>query len=172
MNRQDDHQRQQTDHHHLGNTLHSGLQTERTDHDSKNYHNHHPEYIDARARQHLTKHSLNAFGIQSGKCSGHKAVKIIKHPTRNRGIKHHQYIVAKQRHITMQMPLASRFFQLLISLNRTFAACTSHRKFHRKNRNTHNSQKQQIDYDKNAAAVCSNHIWKTPYISDTDGASC
>ena len=70
------------------------------------------------------------------------------------------------------MPLLTRFFQCLISSDRTFLAGTSHRKFHTHDREPQNDQEQNVEQHKCTAASLTCHIWEFPHITDADRTPC
>ena len=65
----------------------------------------------------------------------------------------------------------TRFFQFVISADRTFAAGASDGQFHSQNRDGQDNQKDQVEKHEYAAAVVSGDIRKTPDVADADGTA-
>ena len=72
----------------------------------------------------------------------------------------------------MQVPFAAGLFQLFIGPDRRLAAGTAYGQLHGKDGNAHDDQKQQVEQNKDAAAVLAGNIGELPYVADADGAAC
>ena len=134
VHRQNHHDRQQREHHHLGHTLQAALQSKRIDCETHNDDNDHPAPHHKRLAKHFGKYCLHLFGRRPFKPSGSGQIEIMQHPSAHGRVKHHQQVVANHGQITVDMPFLPRLFQRLISAHRTFLTGAAHRKFHRHNR--------------------------------------
>ena len=69
------------------------------------------------------------------------------------------------------MPQTSFRFKLLIQMYGAFAAGAAHGKLHGHHGDPEDDQKQNVDQNKCASAVCSCQIRKLPHISNSDRAA-
>ena len=72
----------------------------------------------------------------------------------------------------MDVPFLAWFLQSVVSFDRAFLAGTSNRKLHSHNRQSQDSQEDQIKQYECTATALSGHVRKLPDISDSDGTAC
>ena len=172
VDRQNDHDGQQNDHHHLGNALQTALQTERVDHKADDNDRNHADRHNHRLAEHFRKGCLHLLTGRTDKSAADRQVEVVQHPAAHGGVEHHQQVVADHRQIAVDVPLAARLLERLIRPHRTFLACTADGKFHRHDRQTEDEQEQHIAHDERAAAVLTDHPRELPYVAHADGTAC
>ena len=172
VDRQNNHDGQQNDHHHLGNALQTALQTERVDHKADDNDRNHADRHNHRLAEHFRKGCLHLLTGRTDKSAADRQVEVVQHPAAHGGVEHHQQVVADHRQIAVDVPLAARLLERLIRPHRTFLARTADGKFHRHDRQTEDEQEQHIAHDERAAAVLTDHPRKLPYVAHADGAAC
>ena len=171
VDRKDNDQHQQADHHDLGDLLDPLLQTEAADGDTHNDRDNHKEQHLERRRQHRVEYLARRIGRRAGEGAGGKLDRVVEHPAGHRGIVHHQQIAAKQADPSVDVPLAALRLERLKGLHGALTAGTADGQFHRQHRHAHDDQKQQVHQHKDTAAVLPRHKGELPYVADTDGAA-
>ena len=172
---QDDHDDEQGDHHDLGHTLQTALQTLGAHEDAQGYHEYHPEGHDAGVCQHLGELPGHLVGVKARQLAGGGHVEIVQHPACHGGVEHHEQIAANEGEKTepaVDVPLLARLFQCLISAHRALTGGAAHRKFHSHDGQAQNDQEDQIKQYECAAAALSGDIREFPDVSDADGTAC
>ena len=105
--------KKQRDHHDLGDPFHAVLQAHAADTEADKNNNNHPERHGAGLRQHLIKDTANLIRRQSGEFSPEHFYNIGQHPAGDRGVEHHEQIVACHGRIGKQMPFRVFRFQYM-----------------------------------------------------------
>ena len=95
----------------------------------------------------------------------------MEHPAGDRGVEHHQNHTADKAGDAVQMPFGARLFQLPVHDDGTLLGCPAHGKLHGHNGQTQNDQEEQIDQNKDCAAVFTGDVGEFPYITHADGAA-
>ncbi len=111
---ENDHNGKQSQHHEFGDLFQTVLQSYGTDPESKQYDDGHKTDHPIGIGQHVFKNFPDGLHIRAGKGAVGHIKEVMKHPSRNRGVKHHQQIIAGHRRISVQMPFLPRFLQRLI----------------------------------------------------------
>ena len=172
VDREDNDQGQQTQHHDFGDALQTFLKTGAADQETNQNGNDHPESHLTGVGQHVAEYRIHGLSLETGEGAGGKLYTVAKHPAGNRGIIHHQNVVAQHTEDAVEVPFASGGLQCLIALQRALAASTANSQLHGQHGHTHDEQEQQIKQDKHAAAICAGDVWELPHITDTNGAAC
>ena len=166
------HDHEKRAHHDLGHLLQALLQAEGADRKAKHHHDAHIDRHGNGIRKHLAKMIPHSRRIQARKVALGGGNKVADHPARNRGVEHHENIVARQRKIAVNMPFTALGLQLLIEARGALLCRTSQSKFHGQNGNSHEKQKREIEEHEDRATVLSRHVGELPHVANADGASC
>ena len=172
VNSQDNHNDQKGDHHNLGNLFQAILKTAGTDKNTCDNNNDHPESHGYRLAKHICKLTGNTFRIKPLEFAGCCHIEVIQHPAGNGCVEHHQEITSDQSDISVDVPFLAWFLQSVIGFDRAFLAGTSNRKFHGHNRQSQDSQEDQIKQYECTATALSGHVREFPDVSDSDGTAC
>ena len=165
-------ERQQRQHHHLGDALQPFLHAEAADQKACHNNDDHENRHLARGGKHLIEYPADGFAAHAGgKAADKEFIEVIHHPTGNGGVVHHQKAAAQHTEPAVDMPLLSRLFQRFVCLNGTFPAGAPHGKLHRHDRNTHDDKADEIEQNEVPAAVLTGDIGEAPDIADADGAA-
>ena len=143
------------------------MQTETADKKAQQNHKNHPECHVTGAGEHVIKNCCNAVRIQTFEFAGQRLEDIGCHPAADRGVKHHQKIVACHTGIALQMPFCTGRLKHMERARRGFLAGAAHRKFHDHDRKTEQDKENKVNKDKRGAAVLSRNIRKTPDITQS-----
>ena len=172
VNSQQHDQCQQRQHHELGDALKAVLQAEAANKEARNDDKLRPEAHLAGVCQHFAENIADGLGVHAAaERAGQEFPEINDHPAGDGGVVHHQQEAADQAEPAVDVPLLSGLFQLAVGQHGAFASCAADGQLHRQNRHAHDQQADQIQEDKESAAVFAGDIGKAPDIADADGAA-
>ena len=103
--------------------------------------------------------------------AGQHAQRIVYHPARNHGVKHHEQIVSDDAEPTESMPMRVFRLQIMKRQRFTVTAGAANCVLANQNRPAQNRQTNQIQYNKCGTAVLSADIREFPYISQSHGTA-
>ena len=161
----------QRNHHNLGNSFHTFLQTHDADPEADHNHHDHPEQHGTGLGQHAVKDAAYFIGCKACEFSPEHFYDIGEHPAGNRCVEHHEQVVARHGRIGKQVPSGVFRFQNVEASRCRSAAGTAYGKFHDHDGKPKNNKRNQIDDHEGRASVFSRDIGKAPYISKSDGAA-
>ena len=172
VDRQHKDERQQGDHHHLGDTLETLLHADAADEEARHHHNDHVYRQFTRRREHLTEHAVDLLAVHpGGEAAGEEFAEVVHHPAGDAGVVHHQQAAADHAEPAMDVPLLTRLFEGLIRPHRTFAAGAADGQLHRHNGDAHDDKADEVEQDEVPAAVLAGDGGEAPHIADADGTA-
>lgn len=92
-------------------------------------------------------------------------------PSGDGGVEHHQGVIADDRQLAVDMPRLFGRSQCIEGKTDVLLAGPSNGEFHDHDRKTEDDEKQDVDEHKSSPAVPAGNKGKSPYISQSDGAS-
>ena len=169
MDSQQDDQRQQAQHHDLGDALQALLQAEGADGKTADDRDGHEKAHLGGIGQHGPE---DRAGVGSGlKAAAEELDKIAEHPAGDRGVIHHEQIAARDGEPAVDVPFLARLLQRLVAQHSALAGGAANGQLHGEDGHAHDDEKEQIEQNKDAAAVLAGDKRKFPDIADADGAA-
>ena len=173
MDAEDDHQGEQREHHHFRDPLHAVLDAAAADREAEHDVDRHPDHHELRVAQHAAEHAADfVCGHARREGAGEELPEVAEHPAGDRGVVHHQHVVAQHAQPAVDVPFGAGLLQRLVGFDHALAAAAANREFHGHDGDAHDDEEQQIEDDEDAAAVRAGDVGEFPYVADTDGAAC
>ena len=165
VERQNQHKREERNHHVLGNALQTALEVKAQHRETDRDGNGEVTYVDGGVGDHVDKAEIRGLADE-------ELHEVVDHPAGDDRVEGHQGNIAQQADIAVDMPLLARLFQLLVHLDRAGLRRAAHGKFHGHGRKAEEQQAQHVHKHEAAAAVLTGHPRELPHVAAANGASC
>ena len=162
---------EQCAHHPFADLFQAALQAATADDKACHRDNGHPEHHFHGAREHLAKDAGRLFRRKAVKIAGQEAEEVIEHPAGDGGVVHHQQYTAHHAEPAVDVPLAALWFQRLVGAAGGTVPGAADGQLHGQDRQAHQHQENQVEQDKDTAAVLACDGGEAPDVADADGTA-